>query len=164
MSLLDNEGRDRAVEFFGDLIRSIETIGKGPEVAGLGLDEIEQIRDDQQVDSLPFYYEEFLRRMGRCAGQFLIGTDAFYPGLMGIKSDALELLAESGASHLMAANSIVFAIHQGYQVYWLESERGDDPPVAMYQEGGAELQARWESFSAFLIDQSSRDLALARGQ
>ncbi|MFJ4480493.1 SMI1/KNR4 family protein [Streptomyces xanthochromogenes] len=152
------------VEFFGDLIRSIEAIGKGPKLAGLGLDEIEQIREDQRVDSLPLYYEEFLRRMGRCAGQFLIGTDAFYPELMGIKSDARELLAESDASHLMAEDSIVFAMHQGYQVYWLESSRDDDPPVAMYQEGGAELRARWESFSVFLIDQSSRDLALTRGK
>ncbi|WP_157535828.1 SMI1/KNR4 family protein [Kitasatospora mediocidica] len=104
------------------------------------------------------------RRGCRWLGGFLIGTDAFYPELMGIKSDALELLAESSASHLMAENSIVFAMHQGYQIYWMESSRGDDPPVAMYQEGGAELRARWESFSAFLIDQSSRDLDLTAGQ
>ncbi|MFE7854100.1 SMI1/KNR4 family protein [Streptomyces sp. NPDC057403] len=161
MSPLDSDGRDRMVSFFSDLIRSIEANGGGPEVAGLGAEEIESVRVDQHIESLPMYYEEFLRNMGRCAGQFLIGTDAFYPEMIGIKHDALELLAENGASHLIAENAIVFAMHQGYQVYWLEPSGSDDPPVAMYQEGSAELHTRWDSFSEFLADQSSRDLALA---
>lgn len=135
----------------------IEEAGGGPAVAGVQAGEITEICTDQDLASLPLYYEEFLFRMGRGAGQLLVGTDAFYPSILGAKEDARNLLSENSASHLMRESAVVFAIHQGYQLYWLES-LDDDPPVAFYEEGDIELRRRWETFSSFLLDQASRDL------
>ena len=88
--------------------------------------------------------------MGRKAGRLLAGTDAFYPDILGLKQDASELLANNGESGLIPEGSVVFAMHQGYQVYWMASLSVDDPPVFIYQEGSPGVSSEWESFTAFL--------------
>jgi hypothetical protein len=154
---------DRRVErintLSASLAYSIEMIHRGLPIQGLTDGEIREIQADQGLGSLPAYYREFLRRMGRCAGQFLIGTDAFYPALLGIKADVLELLRENAVSHLIGDDAVVIGMHQGYQAYWLETASEDDPAVYLYQEGETGISKKWASFSAFLLDQSTRDLA-----
>jgi hypothetical protein len=77
--------------------------------------EIEQIMTDQKIDRLPQAYTCFLKRIGRGAGELLIGTDAFYPRLIGVKDAAVELLTEDGAPIQLPPDSLVIGMHQGYQ-------------------------------------------------
>jgi hypothetical protein len=130
-------------------------VGSG-EALGLTEEEIRIVVDDQEVDRLPGRYLEFLRLMGRKAGRLLVGTDAFYPGILGLKRDAREILMDNGVTELLPEESIVFAMHQGYQIYWMASGALDDPPVFMYQEGGEGVFREWESFTAFLLHEMSR--------
>jgi hypothetical protein len=159
MSRPDDRVDARISTFFSGLISAIGNVRGGPPVQGLTDDEIQEIQADQGLAALPACYREFLRRMGRCAGQFLIGTDAFYPALLGIKADVLELLRENAVSHLIGDDAVVIGMHQGYQAYWLETASEDDPAVYLYQEGETGISKKWASFSAFLLDQSTRDLA-----
>jgi hypothetical protein len=112
---------------FPDLISFIEETRCGQPVQGLTDNEMQEIQIDQGLEALPACYREFLRRMGRCAGQLLIGTDAFHPALLGIRADALETASE------------------------------DDPAVYLYQEGDTGTRKRWTSFSAFLLDQFKQE-------
>src|SRR5436305_13323742 len=82
-------------------------------VAGLSDDEIARVREDQGVDRLPARYVEFLSSMGASAGCLLVGTDAFYPNILGVKADAVEMASLSGLSSTIPANAVVFAMHQG---------------------------------------------------
>jgi hypothetical protein len=142
---------------FPDLISFIEETRCGQPVQGLTDNEMQEIQIDQGLEALPACYREFLRRMGRCAGQLLIGTDAFHPALLGIRADALELLRENGVSHLIGGDAVVIGMHQGYQAYWLETASEDDPAVYLYQEGDTGTRKRWTSFSAFLLDQFKQE-------
>lgn len=124
-------------------------------IVGLSDDEIEAVRVDQGVTQLPARYIEFLRLMGRKAGSILVGTDIFYPDTLGLKPDGKQLLEENGLAVLISENSVVFAMHQGYQVYWMTSDGFGDPPVFMYQEGDETVSSTWPSFSAFLTHYAS---------
>jgi hypothetical protein len=124
------------------------------DVVGLTGDEVRQVELDQGC-ALPFEYVEFLTCMGKRAGQLLVGTDVFYPEVLGLKMDALALLAEFGDGQLVASESVVFATHQGYQIYWMADVIGGDPPVLMYEEGLG-VVTEWSSFSGFLWDEHSR--------
>lgn len=131
-------------------------------VAGVDEEQVVEVMRDQELDRLPLRYVDFLKLMGKQAGRLLEGTDAFYPGILGLKQDAMELLAECGQSELLESESLVFAMHQGYQVYWLAGVDDDDPPVFMYQEGDETISAQWDSFSSFLLDQFSRVVTRGR--
>ncbi|MFE9690576.1 SMI1/KNR4 family protein [Micromonospora sp. NPDC005806] len=126
------------------------------ELVGISEAEIAEIARDQSVATLPSRYVEFLRLMGRKAGFLLAGTDAFYPGILGIKHDAFDLLADSGVPGLAPRGVVVFAMHQGYQVYWMTNALSDDPPVCMYQEGDKEVSREWSSFTDFLRHEISQ--------
>lgn len=115
--------------------RLADALGQqGYDMVGLSSEEIEEVRDDQGLARLPATYVEFLQRMGRVAGRLLVGTDAFYPTILGLRPEAGELLAMNGVSDLFGQDDLVFAMHQGYQFYWMATEP-DDPPVFMYSEG-----------------------------
>jgi hypothetical protein len=119
-------------------------------LVGLSGQEVQDVAADQGVATLPARYVEFLSEMGRKAGGLLAGTDAFYPEILGLRRDAMELLAENGESGLLRDESVVFAMHQGYQVYWMASRILGDPPVFMYQEGHPGVARERESLTAFL--------------
>jgi hypothetical protein len=140
------------------------------DLIGISAAEIDEVALDQSVASMPGRYVEFLRVMGRTAGPLLVGTDAaprdrahlstgavtFYPDILGIKRDGLELLTDNGVSGLAAPDAIVFAMHQGYQVYWMARSLSDDPPVYMYQEGDEGVTREWKSFTEFLRHELSK--------
>ena len=159
MPPLNDHETERIEALFTALTFAIEREFFGLPIQGLTNNEIREIQADQGVETLPAYYWEFLRRMGRCAGKLLIGTDAFYPALLGMKRDVLELLRENAASQLIDDKAVVIGMHQGYQAYWLETAHEDNPQVYLYQEGCSGFLKNWPSFSAFLLDQSKRDLA-----
>lgn len=114
--------------------------------------DIEAVMADQNVDRLPSAYVCFLRRIGRGAGRFLQGTDAFFPQIIGLKDAAEELFEENGVPISLEDNSLVIAMHQGYQVFWFPTVKFDDPKVAMFQEGDQGILREWDSFSAYLND------------
>lgn len=126
------------------------------DAVGLTEREISLIAEDQGVPRLPLVYGEFLREMGRGGGKFLAGTEAFYPGILGLKEDAARLLLENRMEGLISKESIVFAMHQGFQVYWMIDFRLGDPAVRMFQEGESGIFREWDSFSDFLRDEASR--------
>jgi hypothetical protein len=128
-----------------------EGIARAEDLIGCNPDQIEALRRDQGVARLPDSYARFLSRAGRSAGPVLRGTDAFFPSLIGIKSDARSLLRDARLlDDQFDSESVVVAMHQGYQVFWLVSVNIPDPPVRMYQEGDANVSATWDSFAHFL--------------
>jgi len=157
-ALADNE-QARMAEFFDSLTRKIEGIESDYDIAGLSEQEIESVRIAHGVTAFPAYYEEFLRRMGKSAGALWVGTDAFYPRLLEVRSWIVELLAENGVSQLLGEAAVAIATHQGYQAYWLESSAGDDPPAMTYIEGDREPRKRWNSFSELLADELAQVIA-----
>ncbi|HYX28635.1 MAG TPA: SMI1/KNR4 family protein [Pyrinomonadaceae bacterium] len=93
--------------------------------------------------SLPETYRQWLKTMGRGAGHFLAGSDAFYPTVIENRKYAEELLAETGQPFVLEPDAFVFLIHQGYQfLYFLTHEGHPDPPVIYHLEG-AEPEQRW---------------------
>lgn len=119
-------------------------------LVGVSDEELREFAEDQAITSIPGRYAEFLKAMGRAAGPLLVGTDAFYPDIIGLKRDGLELLADSGVAGLASSDVIVIAMHQGYQVYWMADVSTDDPPVYMYQEGDKGISKKWDSLTEFL--------------
>jgi hypothetical protein len=122
------------------------------EICGCSDEEIERIRVDQGVERLPASYIQFLRTMGRGAGELLVGTDVFYPEILGIKADAQVLFRECNFSVPTFEDSVVIAMHQGYEVYWLESCKDEDPPVFLYHEYEETPRRRWPNLVEFLAE------------
>ncbi|GAA1293843.1 hypothetical protein Psi02_42490 [Planotetraspora silvatica] len=125
-------------------------------VAGLTHAELLELERGLGGMRLPLAYRDFMKRMGRDAGPLLAGTDAFYPQIIDYQAEAWELVSDEKIGHLVPAESIIFATHQGYQIYWMSSEAGDDPPVFMYQENDQKISRRWESFSEFVYGEFER--------
>ncbi len=138
-----------------DLVLALEKLPDS-DLLGLSDGEIHEVCEDQGLERLPQCYVEFLRLMGRKAGRVFRGTDAFYPEILGLKNDALDLLVQNGVEDLMGSDAAVFAMHQGYQVIWMVNSDDDDPSVVMYQEGDQGLSKQWRSFTAFLRDEVER--------
>jgi hypothetical protein len=132
------------------LINDVLTTRERPQ--GCSGHEIEEIMTDQKVDRLPQAYTCFLKRIGRGAGELLIGTDAFYPRLIGVKDAAIELITEDGAPIQLPPDSLVIGMHQGYQFFWLPTVAQDDPKVLMFQEGDRTPHREWGTFSSYLND------------
>ena len=161
MSALAGNEQARMTEFFDSLTRKIEDIESGHDIAGLAEQEIESVRTAHGAAAFPACYEEFLRRMGKSAGALWVGTDAFYPRLLEVRSWTVELLAENGVSQLMGEDAVAIATHQGYQgyqAYWLESSAGDDLPAMTYAEGDREPRKRWNSLVSSYATSSLRSL------
>lgn len=98
---------------------------------------------------LPELYRDWLRTMGRSAGHYLQGSDAFYPALLELRDWATELLAENGNPFSLADDAFVFLMHQGYQfLYFRTGSQNPDPPVMYYFEGKPQSQA-WPNISGY---------------
>jgi len=110
-------------------------------------EEVAEVSADHGLTNLPAEYDEFLRIMGRQAGELLRGTDFFYPSILGLDQAGKELLEENRTSHLFPPGAIVIGMHQGYQLYWL-SPRGE---VGLYTEGEQDLDRKWPTLLACLV-------------
>jgi hypothetical protein len=122
--------------------------------------EVAEVSVDHGLSGLPVQYDEFLRIMGRQAGDLLRGTDFFYPGILGLDGCGKELLEENDAVHLLPAGAIVIGMHQGYQLYWL-SASGE---VSWYTEGRRDIHRRWPTLLAFLTSQADAHLEARRSR
>lgn len=136
---------------------SILEISGAASVSGVSVQEIEELKRQWEVSELPAAYVEFLKIMGRRAGRLLEGTDAFMSRIMQLPAFVAEFQSENDGSWCFPEGSLIFAMHQGYQVYYLEDVTLEDPSVALYLEGGRGPIRRWESFTRFLCSQFAED-------
>jgi hypothetical protein len=120
-------------------------------VRGCSVTEIDEVEGDVRL-RLPLAYREFLAKMGRNAGNFYVGTDIFYPNLLGNTKAAHELVAEDKATIILPKDSIAFAMHQGYQFTFFQTDEGDDPPVYYYMEQSGGFVKKADQFTQFLAD------------
>src|SRR5262245_9439398 len=59
---------------------------------------------------LPLRYREFLSAMGRGAGKLYVGTDMFYPAIIGLTEGACDLVSEDPAGIVFPADALAFAM------------------------------------------------------
>lgn len=108
---------------------------------------------EQQVGiKLPSAYQEFLQIMGKGAGQFLRGSDCFYPELLELQKAAIEILEENNFPQTLPQDAFVFFMHQGYQFSFFRLSEGENPPTYSYCEGESQqdfIQTH-QRFSDFL--------------
>jgi hypothetical protein len=145
----DGDVRHRIAEVAETLVRrgvvTENTIG------GCSLEEIEEV-EANVGRTLPLAYREFLSKMGRGAGDFYVGTDLFYPSLLGITEGARELVAEDRPGLVLPDDAIVFMMHQGYQFMFIRADEGEDPPVYYYMEQSGKFVKLAEQLTQFLLD------------
>jgi hypothetical protein len=136
----------------------IESLAR--EIAAAGLARLEELRGCADADIasieetfgvvLPAAYRDWLAVMGRGAGQYLLGTDAFYPKVLKLRTWAEELLEENEDPFQLPANAFVFLMHQGYQFMYFETGTGDsDPAVFHYFEGNAAAERKWNRLTDY---------------
>jgi hypothetical protein len=101
---------------------------------GCSREEIGQIEAKFHLQ-LPLIYEEFLLRMGKAAGQFLVGSDYLFPEPLRLRGDAEMLLEESGARFKFERSHFVFLGHQGYEFLFFNNDGSPDPAVLLLAEG-----------------------------
>jgi SMI1-KNR4 cell-wall len=83
---------------------------------------------------LPPIYKEFLARMGKAGGQFLVGSDYLFPALLHLREDAEVFLEESGVAFRLDPSDFVFVGHQGYEFLFFNVAVSSDPPVSLLVE------------------------------
>src|SRR6266571_2080519 len=112
-------------------------LAKPTDFVGCSPVEIESLQEALGL-TLPETYRERLEIMGRSAGRYLAGSDAFYPDLLELRQQAEELLSENGHPFSLPEDAFVFLVHQGYQfLYFRAVPLDQDPPVIYYLEGSA---------------------------
>ena len=116
------------------------------------------ILEQKSSHRLPAVYREFLKSVGWSAGNFLVGTDMFYPEVLSFRGAAERLLKQNNANYALSSNAFVFLMHQGYQFLFFHLEDNDDPPVFHYIEPNKSPVRVSEKFSAWL-DQCIEDEA-----
>jgi hypothetical protein len=123
------------------------------EVQGCTEVEIEQIAA-VQAGVLPTYYIDFLRLMGKGAGNLYGGSEWLYPHLLDVKDSMEEELDRAGSPFELPKHAIVVWSHQGYQFAWMTSATGRvDPPVWYWMHAdGRPTKPRWSSWLDFLLE------------
>jgi len=122
------------------------------ELVGCSEAEIQAIEDAFTI-RLPAAYRQFLALLGKCAGDFMRGTDFRYADHVDIFSQrkgAEELLIASGSSFHLMPTHFVFMSHQGYQFLFFDCDSTDDPAVWRYREGDADPEPVASRFSMWL--------------
>lgn len=100
-------------------------------------------------ESLPESYMDFMKIMGKGAGDFMKGSSVFYDELFDIREGAQDLLCENGLKTL-TSDCFVFWMHQGYQFAFFMLGDEEDPNVFFYYEGKAEIEDTKMKFTEFL--------------
>jgi hypothetical protein len=99
--------------------------------------------------TLPETYRDWLRVMGRGAGHYLEGSDAFFPRLLELRDGAKELLHENQQPFSLPEDAFVFLMHQGYQFLFFRTlPPNPDPQVTLYLEGDDPVQP-WNHVSEY---------------
>jgi hypothetical protein len=143
---------------------TLETYGivKPEEFLGCSEQEIEEIMRAQNVAALPSVYLDFLRIMGKGAGEFMQELEIFYPDVVSIKDYVLkEIVNNQRTNFKLPDTAFVFMMNQGYEFLYFDTNNVDgDPPVYHYIEGdGSTLDVKpfkqWERISEFFEYESN---------
>jgi hypothetical protein len=120
--------------------------------------EVEEVREARRVDRLPPQYEQFLLAMGRRSGDLLRGTTFFYPGIVELADELLEVVEENNVEHLVKPGSVLLGMHQGVELYWMD----DDPSGTTYEanETGPNPTHTWPSLLDCLLFETERHLRI----
>src|SRR4051812_46766680 len=88
--------------------------------------------------------------MGHGAGPFFRGTDMFAEHLPYLRDYAEEVLQEGGNEFTLTENALVFSVHQGYSVLYMDLGRDRiDPPIWHYsdsKDAPAQISASFSDF------------------
>jgi hypothetical protein len=117
------------------------------QVRGLPEELVREIEDDQPAP-MGDAYRCFLALAGGGAGRFLQGSDVFHPEIIGLWTDARELLEENQSSFVLEETDRVILMHQGYQFDFLRGT-GPDPEVWSYCEVNSSGNAPKHSYDRF---------------
>jgi hypothetical protein len=98
-------------------------------------EEVKSVEVDQGV-ALPESYRFFLLVMGRDVGGLFGGSVIDYATVIGLKSVALELIADAESEYVLPSDAVVFSMHDGYQILFLLASEGPDPRVWFWIEDG----------------------------
>ena len=119
------------------------------EIKGCTPEEISLIENTFQLQ-LPAIYKEFMARMGKATGHFLVGSDYLFPAPLSLRKDAELLLEQSGASFKLEQTHFVFLGHQGYEFLFFDVRDPLDPAVFLLMEG-EEPRKVFAHFSEWLL-------------
>jgi hypothetical protein len=120
--------------------------------------EIQEIERLSEV-KLPLTYRQFLEQMGKSTGDFLAGTDYHFPDLLQLRQQAERLLQENKAQVSLSREDFVFAMHQGYQFLFFETNISDDPAVFLYEEDEQKFKKVCDHFSEWLVTSVEDEVA-----
>lgn len=101
---------------------------------------------------LPQLYKEFLKKMGKQAGDYRVGTDIFYEDLYDLRQQFQDILDDHNNPFLLKPSIFVFSVHQGVIFHFFDT--GDDytdPPVYGYLEGEKNVKLIYEKYSKYLM-------------
>lgn len=83
--------------------------------------------------TLPQIYKSFLLTIGKGAGNYMMGSFAFFDDLP-LWESTKELIEENNLPPL-PPDAFPFWMHQGYMAAWFKVTEGDNPPVYSFTEG-----------------------------
>ena len=138
---------------YRDLLRL--RIATPEQIVGCTEDEIQQIKQRQNILHLPAFYFDFLRFMGHSAGNLFFRSGlAYYPDLLTLKNLAI---AEPRVGTI-PENAFVFLVDDERFMYFLTSDESDDAAVHCYDDNQFRFNY-YGTYSEFLFERI--DLAQA---
>lgn len=122
---------------------------KGFILKGCSMEEINSYENKYGI-KLPAVYVDFLKTMGKNAGDYMRGSDFLWHELSGMKEYANELLQENSLEPLKEED-FVFWMHQGYIFSFFKLNDGNDPKVYGFNEGEIEkgIQLKFNSLTDY---------------
>lgn len=99
--------------------------------------------------TLPGEYKEFLRIMGKGAGDFMKGSSVFFNDIFDLQKESESLLNENNFKKL-PKDAFVFFMHQGYQFAFFLINNDDNPKIFYYSE--VETTEDFDVFSETFIE------------
>ncbi len=100
---------------------------------------------------LPSTYVEFLHKLGKNAGSFLVGSDFLYDKLYKLTEYANNLLIENKSSLKLPEAAFVFISHQGYQFMFFNCNEASNA-IYYYLEGEQAFEKVYNSFDDWLAE------------
>ena len=100
---------------------------------------------------IPGPYRDFLSVMGRGAGTFLEGLEAFYPEVLDLTRRVFILAEEAGEP--LPVDAVVIASDRGESFVFLRCSEGDEPRVYAKVNDGTSWRQVYDAFREYLEDQ-----------
>jgi hypothetical protein len=137
--------------FFGKYISALLSRGIATRNTIVGCTEIEiEYYLAKNSTPAPDVYLSFLRLMGKNAGRLFRGTDFFYPAILDLQTHTVEMLENAKNKILLPDRSLVFSMHQGYEICFFPDYLLSNPPVYCLSECSSVYNIASNTFTEFL--------------